>query len=83
MIAALGPEIARDSVVRKPSTRGPKQMIEETSEQFQWKRNGIARRNAIHLLAAAIGARTLARAVDDPRFSDETRQTVHDSLPSL
>jgi hypothetical protein len=51
--------------------------------QFRWKREGVARRNSIHLLSAAVGALTLARAVDDPRLSDEILESVHDSLASL
>ena len=44
---------------------------------------GPARRDSIHLLAAAVGALTLARAVDDPRLSDKLLESVHDSLASL
>jgi hypothetical protein len=40
----------------------------------------MRRRNAIHLLSAAVGALVLARAVDDPRFSDEILDTIRDSL---
>jgi TetR/AcrR family transcriptional repressor of nem operon len=44
---------------------------------------GGARRNGIHLLSAAVGALTLARAVDDPRLSDEILESVRDGLASL
>lgn len=83
VIAALGPEIARGSAARKPFTRRVTHMIEEMAGRFRWKRKGDARRNAIHLLATAVGALTLARAVDDPRLSDEILESVGDSLASL
>jgi TetR/AcrR family transcriptional regulator, transcriptional repressor for nem operon len=71
VIAALGPEIARDSAAREPFTRRVKHMIDGMAKRFRWKRRGAARTNAIHLLSAAVGALTLARAVDDPRLSEE------------
>jgi len=83
VIAALGPEIARDSAARKPFTRRVKYIIERMAGGFRWKRKGDGRRNSIHLLSAAVGAVTLARAVDDPRLSDEILESVRDSLASL
>jgi TetR/AcrR family transcriptional regulator, transcriptional repressor for nem operon len=82
-IAALGPEIARASAARKPFTRRVKQMIDEMAGRFRWKRKSASRCNAIHLLSAAVGALMLARAVDDPRLSDEILESVRDSLTSL
>ena len=83
VIAALGPEIARDSAARSPFTQRVTHMIEAMAGRFRWKRMGGARRNAIHLLSAAVGALTLARAVDDPRLSDEILESVRDGLASL
>jgi TetR/AcrR family transcriptional repressor of nem operon len=83
VIAALGSEIARDSAARSPFTQRVKHMIEGMAGRFRWKRKGAARRNAIHLLSAAVGALTLARAVDDPRLSDEILESVRDDLASL
>jgi TetR/AcrR family transcriptional regulator, transcriptional repressor for nem operon len=83
VMAALGPEIARDSAARTPFTRRVRQMIEGMAGRFRWKRKAAARRNAIHLLSAAVGALSLARAVDDPRLSDEILESVRDSLASL
>jgi TetR/AcrR family transcriptional regulator, transcriptional repressor for nem operon len=82
-MAALGPEIARDSATRKPFTHGVKRMIDGIVGRFRWKGKGGARRHAIHLLSAAVGALILARAVDDPRLSDEILESVRDSLASL
>jgi TetR/AcrR family transcriptional regulator, transcriptional repressor for nem operon len=83
VIAALGQEIARGSAARKPFTQRVKRMIEEMAGRFGWKRSGAARRNSIHLLSAAVGALTLARAVGDPRLSREILESVRDSLASL
>ena len=82
-IAALGPEIARDSAARKPFTQRVKHMIGGMTGRFRWKHKDAARPNAIHLLSAAVGALVLARAVDDPRLSDEILESVRDSLASL
>ena len=73
----------RDKVIQ---ARGPyrvKHMIEGMAGRFQWKRKDAARRNAIHLLSAAVGALTLARAVDDSRLSDEILECIRDDLASL
>jgi len=82
-IAALGPEIARDSAARGPFTQQVKRMIEGMVGRFRWKRKGDARRDAIHLLSAAVGALVLARAVDDRELSDEILASVRESLGSL
>jgi TetR/AcrR family transcriptional regulator, transcriptional repressor for nem operon len=83
VIAALGPEIARNSAARRPFTQRVKIMIEGMAGRFRWKRDTAARHDAIHLLSAAVGALTLARAVDDRRLSDEILDSVHDRLASL
>jgi TetR/AcrR family transcriptional regulator, transcriptional repressor for nem operon len=83
VIAALGPEIARNSAARRPFTQRVKIMIEGMAGRFRWKRDTAARHDAIHLLSAAVGALTLARAVDDSRLSDEILESVHDRLASL
>jgi TetR/AcrR family transcriptional repressor of nem operon len=83
VIAALGPEIARESAVRSPFTQRVKHLIEQMAGRFRRKRKGAARCDAIHLLSAAVGALTLARAVDDSRFSDAILKSVRDALASL
>jgi TetR/AcrR family transcriptional repressor of nem operon len=82
-IAALGAEIARNSAAREPFTQRVKHTIDEMTGRFPWKRKGAARRSAIHLLSGAVGALVLARAVEDPRLSDEILESVRDSLASL
>ncbi len=79
-IAALGPEIARDRAMRGPFTGQVKQMIARMAERFSWKKKASARQNAIHLLSAVLGALILARAVDDPKLSDEILASVRESL---
>jgi TetR/AcrR family transcriptional repressor of nem operon len=83
VIAALGPEIARNSLVRKPFTERVKHMIDGMATRFRWKRKSAARRNAIHVLSAAVGALILSRAVDDATLSDEILECVRDSLAPL
>jgi TetR/AcrR family transcriptional regulator, transcriptional repressor for nem operon len=82
-IAALGPEIARNSAARKPFTQRLKHMIEGMAGRFRWKHKNTAHRNAIHLLSAAVGALVLARAVDDQHLSDEILESVRDGLALL
>ena len=78
-IAALGPEIAREAAARQPFTAQIKRMIAAMAERFGWKRKD-GRQNAIHLLAAAVGALILARAVDDPELSEEILASVREKL---
>jgi TetR/AcrR family transcriptional regulator, transcriptional repressor for nem operon len=82
-IAALGAEVARDSAARKPFTQRVKHMIDGMAGRIQWKPRSAARRKAIHLLSASVGALVLARAVDDPGLSDEILESVRDGLASL
>jgi len=82
-LAALGPEVARDGAIRVPFTRQVKRMIARMTTGFAWKRQGEDRQQAIHLLAAAVGALILARAVEDPALSDEILDSVRESLNGL
>ncbi len=82
-LAALGPEVARDAAIRVPFTRQVKRMLARMTERFSWKRRGVERQQAIHLLAAAVGALILARAVEDPTLSDEILDSVRENLNSL
>jgi TetR/AcrR family transcriptional regulator, transcriptional repressor for nem operon len=81
-IAALGPEIARDPAVRGPFTAEVKRMIARMAERFESEDEEESRRDAIHLLAAAVGAMIMARAVDDPVLSEEIISSVRESLAS-
>jgi len=53
------------------------------AKRFSWKGKTSARRNAIHLLSAVLGALVLARAVDDPELSDEILASMRKSLASM
>jgi TetR/AcrR family transcriptional repressor of nem operon len=81
-IAALGPEIARDPAVRGPFTDEVKCMIAGMAKRFGPEDEEAPRRDAIHLLSAAVGALILARAVNDPTLSDEILASVRESLGS-
>jgi TetR/AcrR family transcriptional repressor of nem operon len=82
-MAALGPEIARDPAVRAPFTEQISRAIDWMAERFRWKTKRAARQNAIHTLSASVGALILARAVDDPKLSDEILSSVRESLAAL
>ena len=82
-LAALGAEIARDTAMRAPFTEQVKRMIAGMAKRFSWKGKTSARRNAIHLLSAVLGALVLARAVDDPELSDEILASVRKGLASM
>ena len=82
-IAALGPEIARDPVVRAPFTQQVKRMIGWMTDRFRWRTRQAARDNAILALSASVGALILARAVDDPKLSDEILSRIRDRISSL
>ena len=73
-MAALGPEIAR-------STPELKAVFERGLEEILSAR-GEERNEAIFQTAAKIGAVILARAVQDPRLSDEILRSVRQRLGS-
>jgi len=81
-IAALGAEIARNMAVRAPFTEQVKRMIAGMATSFGRKHKASARQNAMHLLSAVVGALILARAVDDPKLSDEILASVRERLAS-
>jgi len=82
-MAALGPESARDPVLRGAFTENIRRRIAGMAGRFRWKNRKPPRQNALHLLSAAVGALILARLVDDPALSEEFLEGVRDSLTSL
>lgn len=82
-MAALGVEVGREPAARGPFTSRLKQRIDDMVERFDWPDEAGARDDAIHMLAAAVGALILARAVDDPEFSDEILKSVRETLTSV
>ena len=71
-MAALGPEVAR-------STPELKEAFEQGLEDILSARGGD-RSKAIFQTAAEMGAIILARAVQDPRLSDEILRSVRQKL---
>jgi len=76
LMAALGPEVSREPVARSVFTTHLKTTITRFAAHFPWSKKRSARRNAIRLLSTMVGAVMLARAVDDPEFSDEILREV-------
>lgn len=72
--AALGSEMPRQpQEVRQAATRRIKEMIDLVARQFpDWGEPGVHER-AMVTASTMVGALILARAVDDPRFSDALR----------
>ena len=85
-IAALGSEMPRQAPeVRRAATRRIKEMIDVVARQFpDWGQPGSHER-ALVTVATAVGTLLLARAVDDPRLSDQLREATlkHLSQPSV
>lgn len=75
--AALGSEMSRQAPeVRRAATRRIREMIDLVGRQSpHWGRPG-GHRQALFTVAAMVGALVLARAVDDPRLSDELREAT-------
>jgi AcrR family transcriptional regulator len=79
--AALGSEVPRQSPkVRRAATRRLKEMIDLVARQSpNWGQSG-AHEQALVMVATAVGALVLARAVDDPRLSDALREAALNHL---
>jgi TetR/AcrR family transcriptional repressor of nem operon len=80
-IAALGSEMPRQAPkVRRAATRRIKEMIDMVSRLSpDWGQPG-AHERALVMVATAVGALVLARAVDDPKLSEAVRQTALNHL---
>jgi TetR/AcrR family transcriptional regulator, transcriptional repressor for nem operon len=67
-MAALGPEVARSTPeIRTAFERGLKEVLAA---------RGVDRKEAIFQTAALLGGVMLARAVQDPKLSDEILESV-------
>src|SRR5215468_8712442 len=72
MIAAVGCEMARQGKgVRRGLTAYVRDQIEQLARRIGGRGGAARRQQAIATLAGLVGALVLARAVDDPAFSDE------------
>ncbi|MCF7545433.1 TetR/AcrR family transcriptional regulator [Pseudomonas petrae] len=76
LMAALGTEVGREPAARAGFTAHLKISVERFAVYFPWSKKRNKRRNAIRTLSTLIGAVMLARAVDDPAFSDEILREV-------
>jgi TetR/AcrR family transcriptional repressor of nem operon len=71
MLAALAPEISREQDVRSVLTQHVTMMINKFSQLFPWRSKQEAQSESIQMLSMMVGALTLARAVNDPKLSDD------------
>ena len=80
-VAALGSEMPRQAPrIRRAATRRIKEMIDLVARQSpDWGQPG-AHERALVTVATAVGALILARAVDDPKFSDAVRDAALNHL---
>src|SRR3954463_4903442 len=76
-VAALGSEMPRQAPeVRRAATRRIKEMIDVVARQSPHWGEPRAHERALVIVATMVGALVLARAVDDPRLSDELRKAA-------
>ena len=80
-VAALGSEMPRQGPkVRRAATRRIKEMIDLVARQAPDSGQPGARERALVMVATALGALVLARAVDDPKVSDAVREAALNHL---
>lgn len=80
-MAALGSEVARQGAdVRHAVTEELRPFIEYLSGVVQGGSAGRRREKALALYASLVGALVIARAVDDPTFSNEVLDAVAESI---
>ncbi|WP_295990977.1 TetR/AcrR family transcriptional regulator [Rugamonas sp.] len=71
LMSALGSEASRVPAVRAGFTAHVRATIRSLAAYYPWSAKRNARRDAIRMMAAMVGAMVLARAVDDPELSEE------------
>ena len=84
-LVSLGAEVARSDALQDGFTEALEQMIEKMAESFDWTPSddasgAPARARSIMLLSTAVGALTLARAVNNPQLANEVLNTVKTEL---
>lgn len=82
LMAALGTEISREPVARASFTAHLKTSVERFAAYFPWSKKRNHRRQAIRTLSTLVGAMILARAVNDPAFSEEILREVRAEFES-
>ena len=79
--AALSGDAARcDRNVRRAFTEGLRPLIDILARSIPGRSEAARRRKALAAMAELVGALTLARAVDDPAFSDEILEAARREL---
>ena len=83
-VAALGPEVARQSApVRRAVTEGIQAMADVLVQWMAGRSKAAKREKALATYAAMVGALVMARAVDDAALSDEILQAVAGTAAKL
>jgi TetR/AcrR family transcriptional repressor of nem operon len=80
LMASLGPEVSREAPVKPGFTAHLKRSIAGMAEHFPFGAKRHARRDAIRLLAAMVGAVVLARATDDSALAEEILREVRSAF---
>ncbi|WP_394838606.1 TetR/AcrR family transcriptional regulator [Pendulispora rubella] len=80
IIASLGPECSREAGLRRALTAHVRNLISKFAGHFPWKSKRRARSQAIHDVAAMVGAIVLARGVTDDELSEEILNEVRRHL---
>ena len=77
LLAAVGSDTARQPrSVRRAFTEGLMRRVESLKPFMPARSAAAKRQKALALMAGLVGALTLARAVDDPKLSDEILQAA-------
>jgi TetR/AcrR family transcriptional repressor of nem operon len=71
LMASLATDVAREPEAKPPFTRHLQAMIAGFASLFPWRAGHAARGEAIHTLAAMVGAIVLARASSDQQLAQE------------
>lgn len=79
-MAALAIDVAREPALKPSFTAGLKSMLATLAQNLSWKRVRPKEQQALCFTAAMVGAMVLARAVDDPEFSDAILSSVREEL---
>ncbi|MCP1174933.1 TetR/AcrR family transcriptional regulator [Ralstonia chuxiongensis] len=80
LLAALASEIAREQDARSVLTRHVVAMTDKLQRLFPWRVKKNARSQSIQTLSMMVGALTLARAVDDPKLSEEILREAREMI---
>jgi TetR/AcrR family transcriptional repressor of nem operon len=81
LFAALGSDVVRQPrSVRRAFTDGLRKRLDIVRDLLPGRSAALRRQKAITVMAGLVGALVLARAVDDPKLSDEILKSVSASL---